>query len=106
MEPGVAPFAPARVNQFSPVATAALALNETAVPVVVVTGSVCEANELPATPWNSSTGTEEMRSGSAERLRTTATFAVATPGLVKAIFPRYCPAARPDGLICTVSVDG
>src|ERR1039458_7722445 len=95
MEPGVAPLAPLSDSQFIPVVMLALAVNETAAPVVVVTGSNCGANELPAKPRNSSNGTVDIRSGSAERFRTTATLAGATPGLLKAILPRYCPAAKP-----------
>jgi hypothetical protein len=93
-------------SQLVPVVKVALAVNETAAPLVVVTGTDCGANELPANPRNSSNGTVDIKSGNAERFRTTATLAGATPALLNAMLPRYCPAAKPDGLISTVTVGG
>ena len=101
---GVTPLVPA-VSQFSPDVTVVVVVNGTLAPKLVVTGSDCGAIELPVKPRNSSAGSAEIRLGSAATFRTTGTLPGGTPGPLKAILPRYCPAARPDGLRPTVSVD-
>ena len=106
MEAGVPPLPPLIESQLMPAGKVGVAVKETLPPVVVVTGSVCELNELPTGPRNSSTGTVDVRSGSAVTFKITATLDGATPWALKEMFPRYWPAARPVGLTCTATVAG